>query len=175
MIDGLETPGEIRRHELFSEMAERLARHMMDKHGIEEDRAIDIGNDLADFLTEHWKGQNVYINSDREFRLSKRDWEIFGRMRRGNANDLAAEYGISYVRVHQVYRRCLAEARRRVQPDLFGQNALETGLEQAVEAGQISTGDSEGMPCPNSSDASLSGNSDTDVGNRAEPAPPAAS
>jgi Mor family transcriptional regulator len=172
MIDGLETLGEIRRHELFAEMAERLARHMMDKHGIEEDRAIDIGNDLADFLTEHWKGQNVYFNSDREFRLSKRDWEIFGRLRRGNANDLASEYGISYVRVHQIHRRCLAEARRRVQPDLFGQNALETGLEQAVEAGQISTADPEGVTCPNSDDASLSGNSDTDVGNEENPARP---
>lgn len=139
MIDGLETPGEIRRHELFSEMAERLARHMMDKHGIEEDRAIDIGNDLADFLTEHWKGQNVYINSDREFRLSKRDWEIFGRMRRGNANDLAAEYGISYVRVHQIHRRCLAEARRRVQPDLFGEKTDENEVEQSVDTSGLST------------------------------------
>lgn len=175
MIDGLETAGEIRRHELFSEMAERLARHMMDKHGIEEDRAIDIGNDLADFLTEHWKGQNVYINSDREFRLSKRDWEIFGRMRRGNANDLAAEYGISYVRVHQIHRRCLAEARRRAQPDLFGQKPVENEVEQVVEGGHLSTANRGAEPCLNSPDASLSGNSDTDVGNGAEPASPAAS
>jgi Mor family transcriptional regulator len=139
MIDGTETPGEARRHELYADMAEQLAQEMIDKHGIEADRAIDIGNALADFLATHWKGQNVYMVSDREHRLSQRDWEIFRRMRRGNANDLAAEYGISYVRVHQVYRRCLAEARRRVQPDLFGQNALENGVEQPVEEGTLST------------------------------------
>eukprot|EP00456_Euglypha_rotunda_P049525 TRINITY_DN39733_c0_g1_i6.p1 TRINITY_DN39733_c0_g1~~TRINITY_DN39733_c0_g1_i6.p1 ORF type:complete len:168 (+),score=28.00 TRINITY_DN39733_c0_g1_i6:136-639(+) len=165
MNDGAETSGEIRRHELYADMAEQLAREMIDKHGIDAERAIDIGNALADFLATHWKGQNVYMVSDREHRLSQRDWEIYRRMRRGNANELAAEYGISYVRVHQIHRRCLAEARRRVQPDLFGQKAVENEVEQAGDGDNLSTGNFGAVPCLNSPGALLPGNSDTDVGN----------
>lgn len=50
-------------------------------------------------------------------------------MERGNAHELAKEYGISYIRVYQIHKRCLAEFRRRTQPDLFTASAdvAETG------------------------------------------------
>lgn len=112
-------PAEVRRHELLADMAEQAAHHLITKHGVEEEKAFDVGNALADFLAEHWKGQHVYFVSDQAYRLSERDWEIFRRMKRGAAHDLAREFDISYVRVHQIYRRCLAEYRRRTQHDLF--------------------------------------------------------
>jgi Mor family transcriptional regulator len=125
MTDPVESTAAVRRHELLADVAEVTARELHEKHGVDLDMAVDVGNALADFLAEHWKGQNIYMVSDREFKLSKRDQEIFERMKRGNANELAAELGISYVRVHQVYKRVLLEARRRVQPDLF--NAGDAG------------------------------------------------
>ncbi|MGA0569605.1 Mor transcription activator family protein [Variovorax sp. VNK109] len=115
-----DTPAEARRHELLADVAEQAAVQLMKKHGVAEEQAIDVGNHLADWLAEHWKGQNIYIVGDQSFRLSKRDWEIFRRMERGNAHELAREFGISYVRVHQIYRRCLVEWRKRSQNDLFG-------------------------------------------------------
>lgn len=114
-----------RRHELLADMAEQTAKFLLEKHGINEEVAINAGNDLADFLCTHWTGQNIYFAADTQFKLSQRDLEIFKRMERGNAPDLAREYGISYVRVYQIYKRCLAALRARQQPSLF-----DTGLDE---------------------------------------------
>lgn len=119
MSNPFDTPANARRHELLADVAEHTARRLMEKHGVAEEIAVDVGNDLADLLADVWKGQNIYIVGDQQFKLSQRDWEIFRRMERGNAHDLAKEYGISYVRVHQIYRRCLAEFRARTQGGLF--------------------------------------------------------
>ncbi len=113
------TGTDARRHELLADVAERVAQRLIEKHGIGEDAACDAGNDLADFLADHWKGQTFYLPADQAYRLDQRDWDIFRRMERGNAPDLAREFGISKVRVHQVYKRCLAEYRARTQHSLF--------------------------------------------------------
>lgn len=116
-------PGEnnahARRHQLLAEVAEKSAVRLIEVHGIDPEKACDIGNDLADFLSQNWRGQNIYINADARYFLSKRDQEIYRRMERGNAYDLAKEFGLSYVRVYQIYKRCLAVARSRTQPGLF--------------------------------------------------------
>lgn len=112
-------PADVRRHELLADVAEQTARRLIERHALDEGLAVDVGNALADFLAEHWKGQNVYIVGDQAYKLAERDWEIFRRMERGNAHELAKEYGISYIRVYQIHKRCLAEYRRRTQPDLF--------------------------------------------------------
>lgn len=114
----VETNADRRRHELLADVAEQTARNLI-KHGISEEKACDIGNELADFFSEHWNGQNIYMVADSQFKLSKRDHEIYQRMERGNAHELAKEFGLSYVRVYQIYKRCLAIARSRRQPGLF--------------------------------------------------------
>lgn len=128
MSNPFDTPANARRHELLADVADLTARRLIETHGIDEAIAIDVGNDLADMLADHWKGQNIYIVGDQQFKLSQRDWEIFRRMERGNAHDLAREFGISYVRVHQIFRRCLAEFRARSQGGLFD---LAPGVETA--------------------------------------------
>ena len=97
-----ETNAHARRHQLLAEVAEKSAIRLIEVHGMDAEKACDIGNDLADFLSQNWRGQNIYINSDSQFHLSKRDHEIYMRMERGNAYDLAKEFGISYVRVYQI-------------------------------------------------------------------------
>lgn len=119
MTELAETGAELRRHDLLADVAEVSAHYLIEKHGMVPEAAAEIGNHLADFLAEHWKGQNIYMVGDRGFKLSKRDLEIYRRMERGNASELAAEFNISYVRVYQIYKRVLDEARRRNQPDLF--------------------------------------------------------
>ena len=124
-IDLVETGADIRRHELFADLAEQVAKRVIEKHGLGEDAGADIGNDIADFVAEHWKGQNIYVNGDSAFKLNARDIEIFNRFGRGNAQDLAKEFGISYVRVYQIYKRCLVAARKRSQPALFADPVLD--------------------------------------------------
>lgn len=114
-----ETATEARRHELLGDVAEHAAQRLIEKHEVDEDVACDIGNSLADFLADHWKGQSIYMPGDQAYRLNARDWEIFRRFERGNSNELAREFGVSKVRIHQVYKRCLQEYRARTQNSLF--------------------------------------------------------
>lgn len=137
MMHPLNKPAEARRHELLADVAEQTARRLLEKHGIAEDVAFDAGNSVADFLAEHWRGQSIYIVGDQPFKLAERDWEIFRRMERGNAQELARDFGISYIRVYQIYRRCLAEMRARTQPDLFqaGDQTTPTVAADALKEG----------------------------------------
>lgn len=114
-----ETAIEARRHELLADVAEQAAQRLIEKHGLDEEKACDVGNFVADFLAEHWRGQSIYMPADQAFKLNARDWEIFRRFERGNSNELAREFGVSKVRIHQVYKRCLLEYRARVQGGLF--------------------------------------------------------
>lgn len=109
-----------RRHELLASVAEHTAQRLQERHGLDLDKAVDIGNDLADWMADYFGGQSVYFVKDEGYRLNARDREIFEKMSRGNAHEIAAEYGISFVRVYAIYRRCLAELRKRQQPALFG-------------------------------------------------------
>lgn len=122
----VETSADVRRHELLADIAEQTATQLIGA-GVPDEKACDIGNKLADFFSTHWNGQNIYMVADSQYKLSKRDQEIFRRMERGNAHDLARELGISYVRVYQIYRRCLAVARARRQPGLFEDPSLTPG------------------------------------------------
>lgn len=124
-LEPVETSSEVRRHELLADVAETTAQRLMTKHGLSQDVACDIGNDLADFLSAHWSGQTIYMVKDEGFKLSKRDWEIYQRLRRGNAHELAREYNLSFVRVYQIHRRCLAQMRQRLQPGLFQADEAE--------------------------------------------------
>lgn len=117
-----------RRHELLTGVAEHTAMRLIEKHGLTVDQAAEVGNDLADWLAEYFGGQAVYFVKDAGVQLDERDHQIFLRMRRGNAHELAAEFGISYVRVHQIYRRRLKEARGLRQPQLFADAEIESPL-----------------------------------------------
>lgn len=106
-------------HQLLQDLAERAAQFAIDALKIDPDKGIDFGNNLADFLSQHWQGQSIYISADARYHHTERDLEIFRRMKRGNANEIAKDLGISFVRVHQIHRRLLAELKAQLQPTLF--------------------------------------------------------
>ncbi len=109
-----------RRQELLAGFSEHAAQHLIDKHGLTLETAGDIGNELADWLMAHYGGQYVYFSKEPDSGHSERDREIFASMRRGNANELAAKYGLSFVRIYQIYQRMVREMRRNTEPQLFG-------------------------------------------------------
>lgn len=125
----VETALDLRRHQLLQDVAERSAQFAIKHLAVEEDKAIDFGNDLADFLSEHWKGQSIYISADTRYHHTERDLEIFRRMKRGNANEIAKDLGISFVRVHQIHRRLLAELKAHLQPALFNEQDADGDAE----------------------------------------------
>lgn len=133
-INLVENNADIRRHELLADLAETTARRLIEKHGVEPEKACDVGNELADFISSHWQGQSIYIVSDSMYKLSKRDLEIYERMGRGNAHQIAKEMSISYVRVYQIYKRVLKAMRAKVQPELFQtpESELSTGQGKVI-------------------------------------------
>lgn len=104
---------EVRRNALFEDFAERASDYLSKTCNVAPDEAIQAGLGLVDLLRDAWGGQTIYIPVDHRFRASQRDWEIHRRMERGNAHDLAAEYGLSFVRIYQIYKRCCQEMRER--------------------------------------------------------------
>lgn len=109
-----ETPADRKRHDLLLDVSECVAHHMVEKHGLDAEQAAAVGNEAADFLMQKWRGQSIYIVGDKQFQLRDRDREIFERFRRGNADELGAEFGISGMRVYQIcarYRARLAADR----------------------------------------------------------------
>lgn len=118
------TPAELARHELLAAVAAHTAQRLIEKAGMDEDAACDLGNDLADYLASTWKGQSIYFPGDEAFKLQARDREIFQRFRRGNAHELALEFGVSKVWIYAIYRRVLAEYRKRIQSSLFADAAI---------------------------------------------------
>lgn len=111
-----------RRHDMLSSLAESSADWLVKNQGLSPEFAADLGNAVADFVATHYAGQHVYFVKDEAFHLDARDRKICAEMERGKAVDVAAKYGLSYVRVHQIYRRYLAELRARAataQSDMF--------------------------------------------------------
>lgn len=117
-----ETATEARRHELLADVAEHIAQRLIEKHGVEE-AAFDVGNSLADFLADHWKGQDIYMPGDQAFKPNARLGDL-SPIRARNSDELAREHGISKVRVHQIYKRCLVEYRARTQNSLFSDTTV---------------------------------------------------
>lgn len=101
----IENKTQIRRNNLLEDVAETIAGKLIKELKIPEEKAADIGNALADFLADHWKKQTIYIPEDWRYKTRERDQEIYEEMTRGNANEIAAKFGISAVRVYQIYRR----------------------------------------------------------------------
>jgi Mor family transcriptional regulator len=121
--DLAQTSADIQRHELLADVAEQVATRLIKQHEIPEEKAADVGNAIADFLADHWHGQQIYMNGDAKYKLSKRDHQIYEQMQRGNAHELAKTFGISTIRVYQIYSRCLQAARAKRQPQLFTEPA----------------------------------------------------
>ncbi|SAI74598.1 Uncharacterized conserved protein [Bordetella ansorpii] len=124
-----DTPTARRRHKTLQEMAEIMGVFLMKRVGLDPDQAAEVGDEMIDLLHQHYGGQNLYIPKDRSYGRLDHDAYIWAHFRRGNASEIAAHLDVSYVYVYQRYRAMLAEARRRVQPQLPG---LELGqTEQA--------------------------------------------
>lgn len=107
--------GAIRRGKLFQALYTEFIAFLFKDFTPEREHAIEVAQRLMSRLREAWGGQNLYISGEMQFNNIARDWQIYERSLLGNAGDLALEYGLSYVRVYQIIRRCAAEVRARAR------------------------------------------------------------
>lgn len=121
-----DTPSVRRRHKTLQEMAERFGLFLMERLQLTAEEAAMLGDELVDLVHRHYGGQSLYFPKDRGYVGLEHDAYIWQHLRRGNASEIAAHLGVSYVYVYQRYRVMLAEARRRAQPQLPGMDSPET-------------------------------------------------
>ncbi|MFY1901452.1 Mor transcription activator family protein [Achromobacter xylosoxidans] len=121
-----EFPSVRRRHKTLQEMAEIFGVFLMEKLQISAEEAAALGDELIDLMHRHCGGQSLYFPKDRGYLRLEHDIYIWRHFQRGNASEIAAHLGVSYVYVYQRYRVMRAEARRRAQPQLPGMDSPDT-------------------------------------------------
>ena len=108
------------RHELLSDLASQVAV-VLAEFNVSDAIAEQAGSAIADHVAERWGGQLINIPKDYRYNLSKRDLEIYERVRGNNLNELAREYGISVRAIYRVIQRTKRMAVARHQNDLFNE------------------------------------------------------
>ena len=102
------------------------ASSLVERLQLTAEDAATLGDELVDLVHRHYSGQSLYFPKDRGYVRLEHDTYIWQHLRRGNASEIAAHLGVSYVYVYQRYRVMLAESRRRNQPQLPGMDSPET-------------------------------------------------
>lgn len=97
-----------RRREIWLAISDHTANFLMRECGVEQDKAIEGAELLVKKLIDLVAGSSIYFAKDYTFELTARDEEICDRLERGNANDLAVEYGMSFVHIYAIARKVRA-------------------------------------------------------------------
>ena len=104
--------------ELLADLADQVALKLCE-HGVEPDKAADIGFFAAEHMREHWGGQPIYLPQGVQYDFSRRDLEIFDRFNGHNHVELAQEYNLTVMRIYQIIKAVRAELVKKRQGALF--------------------------------------------------------
>lgn len=109
---------EVLRTELLSDV-EAHGRRICIDHGLPADVAEQVAIAIADFLADHWGGQNLSFPKDYLYKLAARDLAIYRRFRGDNYHELVKETGMTERGLRKLIARVHARELPRVQPRLF--------------------------------------------------------
>jgi len=109
---------EVLRLELLQDI-ESHARQIVADHGISQDVAEQVSIAIADFLADHWGGQNISFPKDYHYKLASRDLEIYRRFNGTNYHVLVKETGMTERGLRKLIDRVHRREVNRNQPRLF--------------------------------------------------------
>jgi Mor family transcriptional regulator len=109
---------EVVRLELLSDI-EAHATEIIKDHGIAQEIAEQAGVAIADFLADHWGGQNVSFPKDYQYKLASRDLQIYRRFNGSNYHTLVKETGMTERGLRKLLDRVHRREQNRLQPRLF--------------------------------------------------------
>ena len=116
--------GSTRSAELVTRLVELGARALVEQFGEElkltEAQAREAMREIAHSLAREYGGTYMYVPKDQELELTKRDLVIYGRLRSGNANEVAREHGLSVQQVYAINRYVREMVARKRQNRLPG-------------------------------------------------------
>lgn len=105
--------------ELLIDLAEQCALALKEAAGLENDKADQVGREIADRMAAHWGGQNIYFPMGLSYKLSQRDRRIFDDFDGANHSELARKYGVSLQWIYKIVKAVRQEEIARRQGDMF--------------------------------------------------------
>lgn len=111
----------MRRQELFDDIDKHISQLLRDM-GIVSDIADQASTAVADFLAQHWEGQNMTIPKDFRYKVAMRDLEIYRSHYRSHKGDFfltARQWGMSDRGVRKVIGRVTRRIMAQTQGRLF--------------------------------------------------------
>lgn len=111
---------EEKRNELFQDVVSAAERLLID-YDVPASAANLVSNALADYLADHWGGQNLSFPKDYKRKLSERELEAYRAFNGGNFDTLAKKYGMTERGMRKLISRVRERIRRSTQghPTLF--------------------------------------------------------
>lgn len=112
------TPMELLRHELLSDLASHVTQVLID-HGIDGSLADQAGTAAADHIADHWGGQLVNVPKDYRYRIAERDLQVFSEFRGHNHAELARRHGMTLRGIYKLLSRVRSRVQDAQQEKLF--------------------------------------------------------
>ena len=105
--------------ELLTDLQDHIVAKLMNKTSITDDEAKSVAYDVVDAMCGHWGGQILYFPMGFNFKLSKRDEEIWAEFNGSNYSELAMKHRCSVQWIYTIVARMKRLDRDRRQPGLF--------------------------------------------------------
>lgn len=107
--------------ELLVDLAEQCALALKESAGLADEKATQVGREIADRMAAHWGGQNIYFPMGLSYKLSQRDRQIFDDFTGANHSELARKYGVSLQWIYKIVKTVRQEEITRRQGDMFAE------------------------------------------------------
>ncbi|OBX07046.1 transcriptional regulator [Gallibacterium salpingitidis] len=107
--------------EILLDLAEHTREMLVKKHQFDNDKAKQIGIELAQCIAESWGGEIIYIPKALLIALSERDLAIWREFNGSNHRELSRKYGVSMQWVYQIVKRVQKEEVAKRQYDMFNE------------------------------------------------------
>ncbi len=111
----------IKRHELLTHVSLSVANEALD-YGLPEDIANQLGDSIANTISELFGGQNFTFPRDYIFKLNQRDLQIYDSFKGNNYAELSQKYNMTERGIRKVIERVHKRIIKEKQPALFDFN-----------------------------------------------------
>ncbi len=104
----------------LADIAGHNARILIEK-GIGEEKAIEVGCEVAEFFRAQWGGLSIYVPKGQKFEQSKRDVKIYEEFDGSNMVELCRKYELS----DRKFRTIITGVRLAYRKKVTGGNAQD--------------------------------------------------
>lgn len=105
--------------ELLLDLIDQLTVALEEMVSLERSKAQHVAKEVAERMTAHWGGQNLYFPMGMVVKLSRRDRQIYDDFNGDNHHELARKYGVSLQWIYKIVKAMRKEHIASLQSDMF--------------------------------------------------------